>query len=434
MNILVHLKLDSADFEKGAARTQMAFRGLETAATGGATAANATAAGLNATASAATKAGAALATTKSSADKVVTGLGAANAMTGMLSGTITGTASGAIGLAAALKGLGVAAVNPITLTVALAASLVLLAKQLDVLGIKARQLNANISFKNAESGIENLSRRFDRLMETMEGTLSLMRELRGITAQADDIEYEKKLAENELARKRELSAIAPGDAEAEKAINQRYDKTRAGLEFDREAAGNTATAEQMRRERDDNAKAIAARRKRIEEISESAANATRNATFYSTQATGFGPNKAAYQEKADQFAAQAKSQVSEAEKIRSEIEQLERKNTVLAEQAALYEKRNEVVEIRRKAERIPSIAETGSKSDEKDGKGVQSISSMLNVPTDRLTRIGGMMGNAQVSPVETKRDRMNQIIADNTKRMADLMARNAIRNPVPAWG
>ena len=110
------------------------------------------------------------------------------------------------------------------------------------------------------------------------------------------------------------------------------------------------------------------------------------------------------------------------------------RESVLAEQAALYEKRNEVVEIRRKAERIPSIAETGSKSDEKDGKGVQSISSMLNVPTDRLTRIGGMMGNGAVSPVETKRDRMNQIIADNTKRMADLMARNAIKNPVPAWG
>ena len=70
-----------------------------------------------------------------------------------------------------------------------------------------------------------------------------------------------------------------------------------------------------------------------------------------------------------------------------------------------------------------------------DGGGIfKGGSSALNVPTDRLTRIGGMMGNAQVSPVETKRDRMNQIIADNTKRMADLMARNAIKNPVPAWG
>ena len=70
-----------------------------------------------------------------------------------------------------------------------------------------------------------------------------------------------------------------------------------------------------------------------------------------------------------------------------------------------------------------------------DGGGIfKGGSSALNVPTDRLTRIGGMMGNVQVSPVETKRDRMNQIIADNTKRMADLMARNAIRNPVPAWG
>jgi hypothetical protein len=237
---------------------------------------------------------------------------------------------------------------------------------------------------------------FERLIDSMDGAVGLMRELRALTREGTDIDSDKRLAQIELDRKRELAAVVPGDDAAAKAINARYDRQRTGTELDREQGGNTAAAAEARRQQQENAAAIAARREKIVELTDGAGAASRKALEFGsrTPPSAFGrlgeamsAKKLKYNdEMSTKWGTVSQEKADEASRIAKEVEELERKNKVLAEQAALYEKRNEVVAIKRTAAGIeaPDAAAAAEKT-----KGV-SGGSALSVATDRLTRIGGV--------------------------------------------
>lgn len=440
MILSAFLKLDVSDFS---ANIQKAVSGFDTLGSTGSSAAPSVAkpgAALATTAVQANTATTALQRTSvatkalgNSTDASVQGLAAAQAASGLLSGTLSGTAGGAMALSGALRALGVAAANPITLAVALAAALAILVKTMIDAHNGAKNLREAIKFDNAGMGIENLRRGFERFMGTLTGTIGLMRELRGLSTQGTDIEFEKSVAEMELARKRELSGAAPEDAAG---INAKYDKQRTEMELNRESGSNSTAAAELRKQQEENAAVIAAKRTQMLDLSDAAASATARASALAGDASGFGTNKKQLLADAQRYGESAKNSISEAEKIRAEIEELERKNTVLAEQSSLYERRNDIVELKREAAGIemPTIKiEAQAVADKAaDSATLPTIKggSSLSVDSDRLSRIGGYTGGSSAGRLESINERQ---LSEAQKTRSILERMSASRN-VAVWG
>lgn len=436
MDLLTYLKLDTKAFEASVSQARTTLGGLGGAASGLAGAAGGTANALDSTADAATdvaaaagdaeqaltnmgtaagvaggkvsvagtevkKGGAVMSQATVQANQAGSALQGVSAAAGMLSGSVSGAASGMAGLISSFKGLGAASALTMGLLVALVISLAMLGKAMLDLNKLAKQFNEDAKLGNAQAGVDSLRRAYERLAETMGGAVALMRDLRALSQQGDDIEFDKSLAQLDLDRKRELASLDPADEKGAARVNEQYDRKRTGMELDREAAGNTAGADEMRRQREENAATIAARREEMNDRLNEASKATRKAGQAEQRAndlqkpggTLFGQGvqgkwseeeRTRQGEQAEKYRGVAGAHLDEAERIRSEVEELERKNQVLEEQARLYEKRNEVVEIKRAAADIPDKKEAG-------GLGGLSVSA------DRLTRIGGYMTPANSS-------------------------------------
>lgn len=365
---------------------------------------------------------------KPAADSAMQGLNALSAVSGLTSGTLQGTASGAIALAGALKGIGVAAATSIAAFAAIAAALVIAAKRYLETGSAAAKLNKEIELGNARSGVDNLASSFEKMRDSIGGAVAHMRDLRALTREGQGVETEKRLAGIELERKRELAALTPDDEKGARAVNRRYDRMRSLAELEGEEQANTAEAAERRRQREENTAAIAQRREQLEQLEAARQAAWKNqrdaltsdpgfwATFRGFLPGGESPEAAKEQEAAG-WSSIAKTADDEARRIRKEVEELERKNQVLEEQARLYERRNEVVAIKRQA---AGIDEPEKKDKEKPK------SSPLNVPTDRLTRIGGITaGGFGASPGGNVADKQ---LAE-TREMRRLLERIARREP-----
>lgn len=382
MTLLTYLKLDTSNLEGGAARakSELANVGQAASAAGNASAAS----GLG-------KMTTGLNQVRPAAGNAIQGVNAVTAASSLMSGSVQGAATGTIALSSALKGLNVAAATPIALVIALAAAVAMLAKAIMDYKARAARLTDSIQFGNAQSGIESLRTGFERLVETMDGAVGLMRELRALSREGMDIDADKRIAQIELDRKRELAALDPADAKGAQAVNTRYDRLRTGAELDKEAGANTAAAAEQRRQREENAAAIAERRSQVEALTAKAGAAASKATEFGADSAGagwFGTKRLAYDEEmAAKWSGVAKTAADEAARIRKEIEELERKNQVLEEQARIYEKRNEVVAIRRAAAGIAAPAEASEEEAKRKSGG---LSSAMAIPTDRLTRIGGV--------------------------------------------
>ncbi|MGI5868682.1 MAG: hypothetical protein ACOX9C_04450 [Kiritimatiellia bacterium] len=67
------------------------------------------------------------------------------------------------------------------------------------------------------------------------------------------------------------------------------------------------------------------------------------------------------------------------------------------------------------------------------GGAFKGVASAFGMPTDRLARIGGFVGGA-VPAAEARRNTMIERIVENTRKTSELLARNATRGPVAAWG
>lgn len=382
MTLLTYLKLDTTGFDAGASRAQSTIAGVGQAAS---------AAGAAAAGSGLGKMTTGLNQVAPAASNAVQGVNAVQAATGLMSGNAQGAASGTIALSSALKGLGVASATPIALAVGLAAAVALLTKAIMDYQTRAARLADSIQFGNAQSGIESLRKGFERLVDTMDGAVGLMRDLRALTQEGVDIDADKRLAQIDLDRKRELAGLAPGDEKGAREINARYDRLRAGAELDKEAGANTAAAAEQRRQREENAAAIAERRAQVAALTDKAGAASAKALEFGADSAGagwFGKKRLAYNEEmSSKWGGVAQAAADEASRIRKEIEELERKNQGLEEQARIYEKRNEVVAIRRAAAGIAAPAEAPEQEAKRRSGG---LSSAMAIPTDRLTRIGGV--------------------------------------------
>ena len=353
MILSAFLTLDVSDFSANIQKAVSGFDALGSSGSSAAPSVAAPSAALATTATNANTASVALERTTvatkalgNSTGASVQGLAAAQAASGLLSGTLSGTAGGAMALSGALRALGVAAANPITLAVALAAALAILAKTCIDAHNAAKNLRETIKFDNASMGIENLRRGFDRFMGTLTGTIGLMRELRTLAAEEAGIDFEKNVAEMELKRKRELAGAAPEDAAG---INAKYDKQRTEMELNKESGSNSTAAADLRKQQEENESVIAAKRARMLELSDSAGYATRRASQLASDAGQGFWKKPELQALADKNTESAKNSNTEAARIREEIEELERKNIALAKQSSLYEKRNAIVELKREA-------------------------------------------------------------------------------------
>lgn len=424
MTLLTYLKLDTSNLEGGAARakSELANVGQAASAAGNASAAS----GLG-------KMTTGLNQVRPAAGNAIQGVNAVTAASSLMSGSVQGAATGTIALSSALKGLNVAAATPIALVIALAAAVAMLAKAIMDYKARAARLTDSIQFGNAQSGIESLRTGFERLVETMDGAVGLMRELRALSREGMDIDADKRIARIELDRKRELAALDPADAKGAQAVNTRYDRLRTGAELDKEAGANTAAAAEQRRQREENAAAIAERRAQVEALTDKAGAASRKALEFGEDSVGvnsvFGKKRIEHNEEmAAKWGGVAQTAADEAARIRKEIEELERKNQVLEEQARIYEKRNEVVAIKREA---AGIEVPGAGEEEKEQKKSGGISGALNVPTDRLTRIGGVtaggFGAASGGGVAEKQ-------FNETRRMREILERIARREPGAVLG
>ncbi len=379
MTLLTYLKLNTSDLDAGVAKAKTEIAGLNAAASGAGNAAPGMGKltdGLN--------------QVQPAASKAVMGVNAVTAASGLMSGSVTGVASGTMALSNALKGLGVASGGTVALVVALAAAITMLVMAMADAKAKSARLVDSIQLGNAQGGVDSLRKGFERLVDTMDGAVGLMRELRALTQEGVDIDADKRIAQLDLDRKRELSGLKPGDEKGEREINSRYDRLGTGAELDKEQGANTAAAAEQRKQREENAAAIAERRAQVVALTDKAGAAATKATEFGNDSAGvnsvFGKKQIEHNEKmATEWGATAQKATDEAQRIRKEIEELERKNQVLEEQAKIYEKRNEVVAIKREAAGIADPAKA-----EKEEKGISGGSSAMNIPTDRLTRIGGV--------------------------------------------
>lgn len=467
MILSAFLKLDTSGLSEGVQKAAAAINDLAGSASGVATAFGAPAAALVDTAAGADTAAAALDSTAVSAsnaaekmeavaesgDKTsramvnvgnstqavatgsglaVKGLSAVNSANSAMSGTLTGTVSGAVGLTSALSALGVAAAAPIALAATLALAVVALGATMVKSALSADKLVASIQFDNATGGIETMRQGFEKLMSSMEAAIGLARELRSLTAQNDDIEYEKNLAKLENQRAKELAGLNPEDAKGRAATNARYDSARNTIEFDREKSGNAAVAADLRTQQQENTNLINQRRAKMQEYADKAAAATLTSSKFQGAANAGGTvdrlsgRTKFNNDEAARWVGIAKSSNDEAEKIQEEIKALEIKNKVLGVQANLYENRNSVVEIKRETASVVQPSSSGT-SENGGGGGFG-----LSIPSDRLARIGGFVGGSGGAP--QKMETMTEKIVNNTKETKELLARNATHSPVPAWG
>lgn len=434
MDVVAYLKLDASDFTKGVPEVTAAIKELETATDDGGKStiaathaltdaggvAEATAGAVDQLSSAADNMTNSMTAAAGGTAAAAKGLSAVNATSSLLTGSLQSAAGAGVGLAGALKGLGVAAAGPVAITAAIS---VALTKAITNAITKARELRANLKFDNAVSSINNMQRAFARLTEVMQGNLDVQRALRGVAAEAAGVELERQLAALELRRR---EALAAGGEDAQ-AIDARFDAERRQLEFGGQTAANIERAAEARRQAAENEATIRSYRQEIDRISDRAAEATRSAASFATDASGFGLGRKFNQEQAEKYTQQAGALVKSAEALRNEIEELERKNTVLGEQAKIYEQRNEVVELQRRAAEIP-IPEAAA-AEQADG-GKREVTAFA-VAADSLARIGGYVGPGGATP---KMETMTQRIVENTKRTNELLARNAIHAPVAAWG
>lgn len=431
MTLLTYLKLNTSDLEAGVAKSKKELADLNAAASaaGGAASSKPAAPGKDPAD--------ALKKVKPAAGTAVQGLNAVSAANGLMSGTTTGAASGAIALTSALKGLGVASATSIGAIAAFVAALAMIGKHILDARREAARMQDVIKLDNAQSGVESLRKGFERLVETMDGAVGLMRELRALSREGMDIDADKRIAQIELDRKRELAALDPGDAKGAQAVNTRFDRLRTGAELDREEAANAAAAAEQRRQREENAAAIAERRAQAEQMEAAAKDAAaKRKTLLTSEPESWkylpfmGGKDQEREMEADaaKWGGVAQTAADEASRIRKEIEELERKNQVLEEQARIYEKRNEVVAIKREAAGIEAPV---AGEEEKEQKKSGGISGALNVPTDRLTRIGGVtaggFGAASGGGVAEKQ-------FNETRRMREILERIARKEPGAVLG
>ncbi len=384
MELLATIKLDTSGLEAGAARAAASLKGVAAASPGLPPAVATLPQGLG--------------QIEPAAGKAVAGLRAVSAASGLLSGNVQGTASGAIALKSSLQSLGIASAVPIAAFAGMASALLLLAKTLWDAHQGAKRLKESLELGNAQARVGALGESYGRLARNLEAAAGFMKEMRALTREGAGVDTDKRLAQIELERKRELAALAPGDKDGAREVNSRFDRKRAGAELDREQADNSAAAAGIAKEREDNQKLIAARRQEADKLAADAARAREKAAEF--EAKGQGKFLQKYAEgdyaKADEWSKAADDGAAAAQRAREEAEALERKNQILAEQASLYERRNEVVAIKREALGVPDQAEAEKKEKEK-GYAAQAA----DFATDRLTRIGGMTNGGGASKMES---------------------------------
>lgn len=333
-----------------------------------------------------------------------------SAASGMASGSLQGMAGGAVKAAAGFRALGAsaAAAEKASLALAAVAAVVLAVKTAFDAASAAEQRLADTRFDNMAAGAERAAAAFSRLCELMERAAGLTKGLDDAAASAARIEQERKLAELEKERAEALRDARAGGGD-ENAVAAAFDARRRDLEsgFEKDEAARTVHG--LERDRGANADRRAALRSRLDELTDESATHTRNASYWTNMANGtiFTQRQERYVANAQRENDAAARAVAEMERLRSELENLEAEDKVLAAKLEAEKGRGAVIDLRREAAEIaaaiPPAREAEAASPGADEPAARGLGFSMPALSDRLSRIGGTVGGAgAASSVQSK--------------------------------
>ncbi len=354
--------------------------------------------------------------------------GAASALQGDFRGVAAGTMQAAQGMRA--LGLSIQAVEK--------ASVVLAAIGLAVAAVSAavsefhRQAQSlrQIQLDNLSHWAESARDRFNEMNRELERSIALAKGLEDASSAGRRLEQERKLAELERDRNRELAA--GGDAEV---VNRRYDARRREMEFSFQREDAASGVSSIRTQMADNERRIASLKaqydeaERIKKANEGTAGwaaeqleeGRRNPLLRLGRTVVTGNTDSDLEEHRSTAAAAAQEQAKAMIDLQRQIMELEDSNKILAENLKVAQGRSSVLDIQEEAARLAAAIPKKPESEagpapEKPAKEHSAGSwGSLQTASDRLARIGGFVGGSNMVQNQAREQlqvdrRRNQIL------------------------
>lgn len=341
--------------------------------------------------------------------------GAMGAMSGAaaaLRGDFQGVASGTMQASQGLRALGVSMQTVERASVALAAVgavIAAVAAAAKVLRERAESLES-IRLDNLAAGAERAAGHFERLAGIMERAAGLARSLDDAAASGKRLEQERKLAELERDRNRELAS--GGDADE---VNRRYDARKRELEFSfrREEAGDAVAG--LERDRAANAERRAALTAEMNDLR------NRAESYRAEAQEAYGKGRAGllgrlargdvlnqsnqeFAAKGDALSAKANELGEKAVRLAEQLQALENEDKVLAANLGVARGRAGLVDIQEEAASLAARAVERQKDE--PGGGARDPATggwgAMQTASDRLARIGGFVGGGYARQNEAR--------------------------------
>ena len=329
------------------------------------------------------------------------GLGVVNGTAAMASGSLEGMAGGAVQAANGMRMLGASMRTAMVATgiLAVVAAIGALANHLVEAQAAAEDLGRSTALEEMRRAAERSAQAYSDLCAEMERAAGLSRAMNDVDASRRRLEQDRKLAELERDRNRELAA--GGDAEA---VNRRYDAKKRELEFSFKRQDAGAGESDLRRQLDEAQKRLDAVKGRREELAkEQTAHETKAAEWqqarFGTMWSARGERFRGYQEEEQALADKKKNEIAGTDR---EIAALTDKIEVLNKTLAVAKGRASVIDTQEEAARfaaaIPKKPEPeAGPAPEKPAKEAAGSWGSLQTASDRLARIGGFVGGGHMA-------------------------------------
>lgn len=329
------------------------------------------------------------------------GLGVVNGTAAMASGSLQGMAGGAMQAANGFKMLGASMRTAMMATGILAAvaAVAALTSHLVEAHAAAEDLARSTAMEEMRRAAERSAQAYSDLCDKMERAAGLARALNDVDSSRRRQEQDRKLAELERDRNRELAA--GGDAAV---VNRRYDERRRELEFSfkRQEAG--AGVSDVQRQLDEAQKRLEAVQGRRETLAqEKTAHETAAAEWqqkrFDTMWSARAERYQGYQDEEQALADKKKSEIAGADR---EIAALSDTIKVLTEKLEVARGVGGIVDIQTEAARLAASipekpAPAPEPTSEKSANGSLAGSwGSLQTASDRLARIGGFVGGSNM--------------------------------------
>lgn len=354
------------------------------------------------------------------------GMAVFNGATAMASGSLEGMAGGAVQAANGLRMLGASMRTAMVATgvLAVVAAVAALTSHLIEARAAAEDLARSTVMEEMRRAAEQSARAYSDLCDEMERAAGLSRAMNDVDSSRRRQEQDRKLAELERDRNRELAS--GGDADV---VNRRYDAKRRELEFSfkRQEAG--AGVSDVQRQLNEARKRLeAAQNRRAELAGEKTAHETKAAEWQQKRFdTMWSARAERYQGYQDEEQALADKKTGEIAGVDREIAALSDKIQVLSQTLDVRKGAGGVIDIQEETARLAASIPEKPKPEaepppEKPAKEPSAGSwGSLQTASDRLARIGGFVGGSNMMQNQAREQLQ---IARQQQRLLEQIERN----------